>query len=120
MLTFKKREKGESRLITSKWMHTKRSLSAIFRTTLMYRPLEAFSKLGLSLILLGLIPYLRWIWYTYYGPGGDHIQSLLIGVVLIIFGGFSLIVGLLADLTSINRRYLEEILYKIRKRELEK
>jgi len=117
-IEFKRREKGESRLITSKWMHTKRSLSTIFRTTLMYRPLEAFTKFGLFLIVLGLIPYFRWIWFMYFGPGGDHIQSLLGGVVLMFFGGFSLIIGLLADLTSINRRYLEEILYRARKAEL--
>ena len=106
----KPRTSGNSRLITSKWTHTKKSFGTMTRALLMYRSLKLFSYLGLSLILLGLIPYLRWIILAYLDPGGDHIQSLIVGLIIIIFGGFSLIVGLLADLTSINRRYLEEIL----------
>lgn len=117
-IEFRKRKTGESRLITSKWLHAKKTVSIMVRSSLNYQPLKVFSNLGLILITMGLILYFRWIWYTYLGPGGDHLQSLLVGAVLIIFGGLSVFLGFIADMLATNRRYLEEILYRIRKAEL--
>ncbi len=116
---FRKRNHGESRLITSKWGHTKKTVSTMVRISLMYQPLKFFSNFGLILILIGLVLYSRWIWYSYFGPGGDHIQSLLIGAVLILFGGISVFLGFIAELLATNRKYLEEILYRMRKSDIE-
>ena len=114
----KPRVSGKSRLIRSKWAHTKKTFGTMIRSLLMYRSLKFFTYMGLFFLVAGLIPYIRWVALAYLDPGGDHIQSLILGMILVVFGGFALILGLLADLTSINRRYLEEILYRIRKREL--
>ena len=109
---------GESRLIKSVYGHIKKSMATITRTTLMYNSLKAFSYVGVILIILGLIPLLRWVWLSYIiSEGGSHIQSLLLGTLLIIFGGFSILLGFIADLIAINRKYLEEVLYKLRKLE---
>ena len=91
------------------------------RSSLNYQPLKVFSNFGLILILMGLMLYFRWIYLMYILiDHGDHIQSLLIGAVLIIFGGLSVFLGFIADMLATNRRYLEEILYKVRRGELKK
>jgi len=96
--------------------HVKKSMASIARSVLMYNSLKFFSYVGFILILLGAVPIIRWYILSYLlFDGGQHIQSLLIGSLLIIFGGFSILLGLIADLLAINRRYLEEILYFTRK-----
>lgn len=117
-ISVKPRKFGESRLIASKWTHTKKSLGTMTRTLLTYRPLKFFSNLGIALFSVGLFLYLRWMWYAYFGPRGDHLQSLLVGAVLIMLGSLSALLGFIAELLATNRRYLEEILYRIRKVEL--
>ena len=113
---FRKRE-GRSKLIKSVSSHIKKSLTTIMRTTLMYNSLKFFSYTGLTLVALGLIPFLRWFILSFLaGEGGQHIQSLIVGSVLLIAGGLSILLGFIADLLAINRRYLEEVLYLNRKR----
>lgn len=115
---FRKRESSESRLISSVYGHVKKSSSTIMRTTLMYKSLKFFSYFGTILIVLGLVPMIRWFYLSYFSnQAGQHIQSLLLGLILLIFGGMSVLLGLLADVIAINRRYLEELLYLARKRE---
>jgi len=119
-VTFRKRE-GHSKLIKSVSSHIKKSLSTIVRNILMYNSLKFFSYLGMILLVLGLIPMVRWFYLSYiaYQPGA-HIQSLLIGIVLMVFGGLSILIGLIADLLAINRRHLEEILYHVKKLDFDK
>lgn len=117
---FRKREGGDghSKLIGSVGGHIKKSLSTISRTTLMYNSLKAFSYAGIILIIIGLIPFGRWAYLSFLaGQGGQHIQSLIIGSLLMTFGGFSILLGLISDILAINRRYLEEILYLVRRSE---
>jgi len=114
-IEFRKRN-GNSKLISSVPSHVKKSMASIARSVLMYNSLKFFSYVGFILILLGAVPIIRWYILSYLlFDGGQHIQSLLIGSLLIIFGGFSILLGLIADLLAINRRYLEEILYFTRK-----
>ncbi len=117
-VTFKKREGSDSKLIKSVYSHIKKSSSAIVRNTLMYNAFKAFSYIGISLIILGAIPFFRWLYLSYIeGQFGLHTQSLLLGTLLIVFGGFSIFLGFIADLLAINRRHLEEILYRMKKAE---
>jgi len=119
-VTFKKRN-GDSKLIKSVPIHIKKSVATIARTTLMYNSLKAFSFIGILLMLIGLIPLVRWFWLSYViTDGGQHIQSLLLGSLIIIFGGFSILLGLISDIIAINRRHLEEILFRVRRLENEK
>ena len=111
-----RRRDGQSKLISSVPTHIKKSLSTIVRTTLQYNPLKSFSYVGGILTLLGLIPMLRFLILGYIvHDGGNHIQSLLLGSLLMIAGGMSILLGLIADLLAINRRHLEEILYRLKK-----
>lgn len=115
---FKKRE-GHSKLISSVGSHIKKSTATIIRSTLKYNSFKFFTLIGIILALLGIIPFLRWlILSAIEGHFGQHTQSLLLGITLLMFAGFSILIGFLADLIAINRRYLEEVLYQIRKNEI--
>ncbi|MEI6849905.1 MAG: glycosyltransferase family 2 protein [archaeon] len=114
-IEFRKRN-GESKLIGSVSGHINKSMASIARSILMYNSLRFFSYIGFFLILIGIIPIIRWLILSYvFFDGGQHIQSLIIGTLLIIFGGFSILLGFIADLLAVNRKYLEEILYLTRK-----
>jgi len=117
---FRKREGSDSKLIKNVYSHIKKSSSTIVRNTLMYNSMKAFGYIGLLLILLGLIPMVRWYYLSYIlAQGGEHIQSLLLGVMLIVFGGLSILLGFISDLIAINRRHLEDLLYRAKKKEIE-
>jgi len=70
-------------------------------------------------VWLGLLLGIRFLYYYLLGQGNGHIQSLILTAVLIIIGFQILVIGLLADLIGFNRKILEDILYRLRKIELE-
>jgi glycosyltransferase involved in cell wall biosynthesis len=110
-----RRRNGKSKLISSVFSHIKKSLSTIVRNTLMYNSMRTLGVLGSLLILVGLVPIVRWLILSYIlQEGGQYIQSVILGTVLIIFGGLTIFLGFLSDLVAINRRHLEEILYKVK------
>ena len=52
------------------------------------------------------------------GAGGGKVQSLILAAVFLITGFMLLIIGLVSDLISANRRLIEDTLLKIKKVEL--
>lgn len=110
----------DSKLIKSVPSHIKKSGATIIRNTLMYNSLKFFSYIGLILIILGLMPMIRWYYLSYIiRDNGQHVQSLLLGLMLMMFGGFSIMLGFLSDIIAINRKHLEEVLYEVRRGRLE-
>lgn len=115
---FRKRQDNQSRLISSVFGHIKKSMATISRSTLMYNSLKAFSYFGFLLIILGLVPIVRWFYLTYIlHTTGEYLQSIILGSILIFAGGMSILLGFISDIIAINRKYLEEILLKLRKAE---
>ena len=51
------------------------------------------------------------------GSGSGHVQSLILASVLLVAGFQTLLIGLVADLISSNRKLLEETLYRQRRSE---
>ncbi len=92
---------------------------SIVRMYAMYRPMRFFFILGALLTAVGLAPVLRFLWVYFSQGGGGHIQSLVLGGVLVLLGFMMFVTGLLADLISHNRRLVEISLEKIRRIELE-
>jgi len=112
---FRKRS-GHSKLIKSVSSHIRKSMETIIRNTLMYNSMRTTGIIGSALIVLGLIPIFRWFILTYIvHAGGEYIQSVILGMMLVVFGGLTIGLGFLSDLVAINRRHLEEILYKVKK-----
>lgn len=95
-----------------------RSLSTMLRIYAMYQPLRAYFYFGSAMMLLGGIPVVRFLIYYLAGQGEGKIQSLIIGAILIIVGGLSLMVGVIADLISFNRQLAEMTLERVRQIEI--
>lgn len=98
----------ESRLFKSTPEHVLKSAAAIFRAYVMYRPYTLFVSVGSLLGVAGLLPFVRYLWFFIEGEHGNHIQSLVLGSVLLIAAVLSLALGVLADLTRINRVLIED------------
>jgi glycosyltransferase involved in cell wall biosynthesis len=108
-----------SRLMRSIPHYIRNSSAAIVRAYAMYRPLRVFTAIGALLVLLGAIPGIRFLWFYFSGDRTGHVQSLILAAILIIVGFQVMLIGLLADLMSANRKLLEESLYRLRRRDLD-
>lgn len=62
---------------------------------------------------------MRFIYFYFTVGGGGHLQSLLLTVLLLIVGFLTVLIGLVADLIGANRTLLEEVLFRLRRLELE-
>jgi len=103
----------ESRQFKSSWQHIRRSSVTIIRGFIMYKPYTMFFSLGGILLIAGLIPFINFLYLTFvtknpFGP--HHIQSLILGTVLLIASFISFTLGIIADLIRINRRLIEDLL----------
>jgi len=110
----------ESRLIGSVLQFIIKSLLTIARVYATYKPLRVFLVLGGLFLAGGTILGLRFL-YFYLTSGGvsGHVQSLILAAILIILGVQVALIGLIADLVGVNRRLMEETLYRARKMELD-
>jgi glycosyltransferase involved in cell wall biosynthesis len=104
----------ESRLFRSTGEHVMKSAATILRAYMMYRPLTFFATLAAFLFVGGLIPFVRFLallWFTNNNGGtARHIQSLVIGSVIMIAAVITLALGVIADLIRINRTLIEDSL----------
>jgi glycosyltransferase involved in cell wall biosynthesis len=108
----------ESRLFTGVPSFILKSGTTVLRMFTMYKPLQVFSIIGLLLMLIGLVPMVRFLVFYFSGEGAGHIQSLIIGGAFIVIGFITFVIALLADLINFNRRLLEITLEKTRRMEL--
>jgi hypothetical protein len=104
----------ESRLFSSTAEHVVRSAATILRAYTMYRPLTFFLGLGAVLFAFALIPFVRFLILVALtsgnGGAGRHVQSLIVGSVIMIAAIVTVSLGVIADLIRINRTLLEDSL----------
>ena len=103
-----------SRLFDNVFTYVRKSASTIVRIYVLYEPLKVFTAAGLTLVAGGLAISLRFLYYYVTGAGSGHVQSLILAAVLLIVGFQVLLIGLLADVLSANRKLTEEVLYRVR------
>jgi glycosyltransferase involved in cell wall biosynthesis len=108
----------ESRLFDNAWTYIKASGATIVRIYAMYEPLKVFTYIGLAIFSGGFLISLRFLYYYITGTGLGHLQSLILSAVLMIVGFQVLLIGLVADVISGNRKLLEDLLYRVRLMEL--
>ncbi len=108
----------ESRLFSSLWEYIKRSLSTIVRIYTMYEAFKVFLFIGSVILTLGIALSIRFLYYYITAGGRGHMQSLIFAAIFTIVGFQVLLIGLVADIISANRRLIEDALYRIRKMEL--
>jgi glycosyltransferase involved in cell wall biosynthesis len=99
----------ESRLFKSTAQHVRLSAWAIVRAYIMYRPYVIFTFFAALFGGLGAIPFARYAVLEVIDahPGG-HLQSLLVGTVLLIMAFLSVIIGVISDLIRTNRTLIED------------
>jgi glycosyltransferase involved in cell wall biosynthesis len=98
----------ESRQFKSSWEHVRRSSVTIVRAFIMHRPYAVFLTL-----VVGLVPFIHYIYLlaTTQNPNGPHhLQSLIIGTVLLTGSFISVTLGVIADLIRVNRLLIEDVL----------
>jgi glycosyltransferase involved in cell wall biosynthesis len=109
----------ESRLFQSIPNFLERSLTTMVRVYTMYKSFRVFFYIGTFLTLLGLFPVIRFTYFYFFGGGGSgHVQSLVLGGVLLLMGFITYMIGLLADMISFNRQLLEMTLERVKRLEL--
>ena len=85
------------------------------RAYAMYNPLRVFVALGIVATLIGAGPIIRFLYFFAIGDGDGHIQSLVLGGVLLLLGVLSIMLGIIADLVGRNRQLLESNLERTRR-----
>jgi glycosyltransferase involved in cell wall biosynthesis len=113
-------ERRPSRLFQSDVGYVLRSLASMARIVTLYNPLRIFLMLGAMPVILGSALLVRFLWFYFTGlsPAG-HVQSLILAVILIVIGGLVWLAGIMADLTAVNRRLLEDVVEKQSERGLD-
>ncbi|HET7060481.1 MAG TPA: glycosyltransferase family 2 protein [Candidatus Saccharimonadales bacterium] len=99
----------DSRLFKNTWEHVLKSGVTIIRAFIMYKPYMLFGWAALILFVLGLIPFARFIIFSLRdGSTAGHIQSLLVGSLLMITAILCVALNVIADLIRINRILIED------------
>jgi glycosyltransferase involved in cell wall biosynthesis len=109
----------ESRLFKSIPKFLERSLTTMMRMYTMYQPLKVFFIIGCLCILAGLVPSIRFLIHYIMGHGSGHMQSLILAAILFIVGFQVMMIALLADVISFNRKLIEETLLRVRRIEFD-
>lgn len=109
----------ESRLFNSVPRFIMSQINTMVRMYTMYQPLRAFFIIGFLCIFAGLVPSVRFLIYYLMGEGGGHIQSLILAAILLVVGFQILVLGIVGDVISFNRKLIEETLLRVKRIELE-
>lgn len=107
-----------SRLVKSIPSYVQRSLVTIVRIFVIYRPIVIFFWPGILLIGAGSLLAARFLYFYATGTGGGHVQSLVFAALFIILGTLMLMIALIADMITANRKLLETIDLRLQRAEL--
>jgi hypothetical protein len=106
-----------SRLVKSIPSYIRRSILTIIRIFMTYKPFEFFAFPGIIAFGAGILLVLRFIYLYLTAVGGGHLQSIIAAALLIGLGAFLFVVGLIADLISVNRKLLERLNWRVQQLE---
>jgi hypothetical protein len=98
----------ESRLFKSTREHVFKSAAAIIRAFIMYKPYVIFAWLTVLFGVLGMVPFVRYAVLWSRDAESGHLQSLILGAVLLIIAFLSLMLGVISDLIRTNRVLIED------------
>jgi glycosyltransferase involved in cell wall biosynthesis len=109
-----------SRLMKSTSNYVRRSLGTMVRIFMSYSPLRFFIGLSTLPLAAGAILTARWLVLYFGGTPRAHVPSLVAAAVCLLLGFQLIVVGLVADLLSVNRKLLEDVQLRMRRLELDK
>lgn len=114
------RQTRKSKLVKNIFDYVFKSMKTMTRMFIVYRPFRFFLSFSILSGIVGFILVARFLYYFAQGGGNGHVQSLIFAAVFLISAVQLLIVAIIGDLLSINRKLLEDIQTRIRKIELDK
>jgi glycosyltransferase involved in cell wall biosynthesis len=103
----------------SMWGYVRRNALAIFRIYAMYEPLRVFMT---AAIIIGLVAAAIWARYLIYlidGQGSGHLQSVIVGAVLVIAAVQLAALGVMGDILAGMRTLQQRTLERVRRVELQ-
>jgi glycosyltransferase involved in cell wall biosynthesis len=110
----------ESRLFKSMSLYVRRNVLALFRIYTGYEPLRVFSALAFVLALGAVAAWSPFLWdWVVHGDRSGHLQSIVLGGVLLLAAVQVLALGVLADLIASHRVVTQRTLERVRRVELE-
>ena len=98
----------ESRLFKSTWQHVRKSAAAIIRAYIMYKPHIIFGTAGVILLLVGSVPFARFVYLSLTDSINGHLQSLILGLVILMAAFLCFALDVIADLIRTNRILIEQ------------
>ena len=109
----------ESRLFSSMWSYVGRNMLAIFRIYTGYEPLRVFSSLAALLAVGALAAWSPFLWdWLAHGQRAGHLQSIVLGGVLMMAAVQVFVLGVLADVMASHRIVSQRTLERVRRVEL--
>ena len=106
-----------SRLYRGIGSYMRKSVATIFRIYALYKPLKTFFLIGSLLLFAGFLLGVRFLYYYFTAGEAGRVQSLILAAVFLIVGFQTMLIGLVADLISVNRRLSEDLLIRMKKLE---
>lgn len=106
-----------SRLVRSVRSYVQRSIGTIFRVFITYRPLTFFLWAGALFAVAGLAAGARFVYFFLQAEGEGHVQSVVFTALSLIIATLLGMMGLIAELIAVNRKLLEQILYRSKRLE---
>lgn len=107
----------KSKLVKNLFDYIKRSAFTMIRMFIIYRPFRFFALIGGLLFGVGVVIWIRFLYFFMHDGGNGHIQSLLFAAILMIIGFQTALLGVIADLMAINRKLIEDVQIRIKKLE---
>jgi glycosyltransferase involved in cell wall biosynthesis len=107
-----------SRLFPSTSKYVRRNGVSIFRIYAMYEPLRVFLTAAVVLAIAALVVWARFLVFWIQGDGSGHIQSLILGAVLLNAAVVLAALGVIGDLLSAQRMMLQRLTERVRRVEL--
>jgi len=103
-----------SRLVKNIPSYIIHSIVTIVRIFIIYRPFRFFCSIGVVLFGAGVLIGVRFMWFYINGQGTGHMQSLILASVLLGMGFQTLLIAVVADFLSANRKLLEDVRYNLK------
>ncbi|MBT1165411.1 glycosyltransferase family 2 protein [Bifidobacterium simiarum] len=98
----------ESRLFSNIFEHMAKSGGAIIRSFLMFKSNVIFKWSGIVFAVAGLIPIVRFLVLAAMGMTAGHLQSLMLGVALLMLGALCFALQIISEVQRIQRRLVED------------
>jgi hypothetical protein len=106
-----------SRLQRNTWHFVKAQAGTILRLYAFYEPLRTFGYLATPFLLSGLILLGRFTYFYLIGERGigRFVQSLSLGIGLVLVGLIIALFGVQADIASKHRQLTQDVLYRLKR-----